>query len=323
MKYLEGIFSPELLQAAYEKACEVLEGHRIDIEEFKTSSAHTVEIEDALSTCDRLEEKWEEENTPEMKESKKWATVLEAMVVDLTTSGSWLGEDSIAMATTRPDDYFNGVDVIVESSLGEFFKAHLGLAIDATFANCFLEKLTKTRKEIDGESNENKPGEGQLATINYFKSEAMGIRGRKDDIPRVVVALEQSTIVQLAEIWLEEGRNDSTKESLDNHAIQLQIIEEFILQLACQKKRAEVKGQNKIAKKLNESLQKALCIYKERTKIVSHSEKETDSMFEVLLNSCQKIFLDDLGEQVDAASLFREAFASKEKKKGERKIIRC
>ncbi len=204
-----------LLDKALKKAEDILNQCRIDPVEFEglydpaLLNRHKEEVERAFA---RFEAQSQREGS---NEGKVVGTILEAILLDQGEMANWLGENAYTQKTADYDD-LNGTDMIVEYE-AEGTYAHLGLGVDVTSNTDLGTKFKRVQGDVDSHN---------LATIYYFKSDAMSIKGRKDFVPRVIIGVEAATVYELMELWL---RNDT--ESLVKHPIQATLLKEIELQL--------------------------------------------------------------------------------------------
>jgi len=105
----------------------------------------------------------------------------------------------------------------VETEVHESASSYLGLALDATLGGTD-EKFSRIKREVDT---------GKLGTVKYFRSKRGEFRGELSQIPRVVVAVDAKTVLELATLWLEKRHKE-----LNEHPFQHQMLEEILIQLA-------------------------------------------------------------------------------------------
>ncbi len=164
---------------------------------------------------------------------RKMAKVFEMIVYEQIELSNWLGESAMTQQASKYDDYRNGVDSIVELDVDEGV-THLALAIDVTSSHELQRKFDRIKDEID---------RGILTNVKYFVSEALGFKGEKRNIPRVVIGADRKTIIDLVEKWMEED-----KDALEMHVVQAIVVEEIIAQLEAFKQYAESIGRPDVAK---------------------------------------------------------------------------
>jgi hypothetical protein len=134
---------------------------------------------------------------------------------------------------SRYDDVVNGVDTIAEIEQ-ENSTSHLALAIDVTHGVMLQKKFDRIKREID---------EGTLTTIKYFENSDETFRGRLLKVPRVVLGVEKSAVVELAGLW-----NAGKNKELATHPVQVQLIEEITVQLQSCLEYAQKTGKGDIAR---------------------------------------------------------------------------
>lgn len=216
---------------AYEKAQNFLRRDRFESKQFeKFYEKEAIERDEKY--VEDMKVKFEKDMTPEKRYFLKLSTILEAIVDEHAELSEWLGSNVTTYKTSEYDDIRNGVDTIVEMENDDIPRSDFfGLVMDETFNQDIGRKLDRIRKEIE---------EGKLAEVKYFFSDSF--KGTLLNIPRVIVAVEQKTAKELAELWL---TND--KKALAEHPIQYQILEEILLQLETFKLYAEKGGMTKEA----------------------------------------------------------------------------
>lgn len=263
-----------LIDKAFAKAESLFEEDSIKIDDFADYGEENIK-RDKEYVEDR-KKKFAKELTPGKEYFKKLATVFEAIVHDQSEQGEWLGHNATTIKTTDYDDIANGVDSIVEFR-EEHSASHLAMAIDATFNQDTGKKFDRIKNEIK---------KGELATIKYFHSEHLGIKGRKSNIPRVVVGTDIKTIKELSELWLGKGKENIL--ALANHPIQLQILEEMLLQFETFKNYAQKVNQPEIAAIYEKTHKIVKEIYSEKKKAIKTTDLRHDDVFESI-----KIYLEN------------------------------
>ncbi|MCL5004425.1 MAG: hypothetical protein M1170_00560 [Patescibacteria group bacterium] len=267
-KMIEKIMADKM----YEKAHNVLMEDIICPEDF-IDLYGLKNVEEDIKYVKKMEDKFNQEESPEKKELRKIASVLEAVVYDQVETNDWLGADATSIKSSRYDDIKNGVDNIVEFYKEEdFSSSHMALAIDETFSSDINEKFERIKKEIK---------QGELAQIKYFVSDRLNIRGELSKIPRVVIGADAKTIKEVGELWLEKNNKDLAK-----HPVQFLIIEEMLLQLEAFKNYAQKVNQPDIAliyEKTQKILQK---IYDDKKDLKnSQNNFKNDGVYNAITNN--------------------------------------
>lgn len=263
------------------------------------------EIEEDETEIGRLEIIFKEKSAknPGWQEVEKRAELFEAMLGEGIELNDWFGEDAGTILPARYDDIKNGIDILVEFSIGGFVK-YLGLSIDVTTSpKSALEKIDKIRRDIQN---------GHLARLKYFASEATGDRGVKNDIPRVVIGADFKLVRELAGLWLnlsrlkEERRKLEDETGKDNpavihlrdrirklqqkmaeHRTQFQILEEVRLQLKYFIDLAQSQNQGLIVQKYGDALKTINSIIFEKKFELPEEEKrliDNDVVFQAIMN---------------------------------------
>lgn len=228
----------KFISRAYELARTKLEGDRINIQDFQGVYGRQ-KIEDDKGYVKEMEDRFTKlakEMPPYQLEAQKMGTILEAIIDDQIEMSDWLGPNVYTHPASRLDDIKHGVDTVLEIEREEG-AAFLALGIDVTHsAQSVPEKLKKIKREIEL---------GEMATIEYFESETQDIRGRMDNIPRVVVCADKETLLNLARSWMD----GTMKKEMGEHPVQLQIIDEIIMQLETYCAYASSLGKTKLVQK--------------------------------------------------------------------------
>lgn len=168
-------------------------------------------------------------NEPEaIRSAMKKGKILEAIIHEQGELAEWFGENATTIVPSRYDDVVNGVDNIVEFREERQTASYLALAIDVVAGTHVREKINRIKKEI---------GEGHLTEIKYFKSDLLHIKGKKTNVPRVVIGAEQKNVDELMRGWFL-----GNKQVLANHFIQIAILKEIRMQLVAFAKYAREKG---------------------------------------------------------------------------------
>lgn len=192
---------------------------------------------------------------------RKMAKVLEAIIFEQIEQSNWLGDTATTIQASRYDDIKHGVDTIVEFEEEDGRNAsHLALAIDVTTSNELRRKFDRILGEIKS---------GTLTEIKYFLSESMGIRGRKFNVPRVVIGADKKTLFDLMDKWLEKDNK-----ALAEHVIQAVIIEEILEQLKAFRIAAEHAKQDGV-----------IAVYDKTIKIVENIKDEKNLSEDILLQA--------------------------------------
>ena len=210
-----------LLEEMHTKAEAVILKNKINAEEFRDLYGDVVDKD--IAKAEKLKEKFGSGLDKNSRECKKYAEIMEAIFVDLVDKAEWMGKGTKAMNTADYDDFENGIDAIAEMTQEGGFKKHLGLAMDATFANNLNGKFNGIKGEIV---------RGEMAKVKYFKSG--NFKGQLSEVPHVIIGVSLGTIKELGEMWV---KGDT--EGLKNHPVQYQVLEEIIIQLETFEKYAE------------------------------------------------------------------------------------
>lgn len=208
-------------------------------------------------------EEYEKKFSPDA--AKKTSEVFEAIMLTGELH-NWFGGSAETIKTSRFDDIFNGTDMIIEFEEVSRRFSHLGVAVDVTFGTTSLEKkFSRIKNEID---------RGELAKIKYFYSQKEHFRGERSNIPRVVIGVEHTKVVELAALWLRKENK-----ILANHPVQHLILEEIALQLEILKNYCEKTGKTGLSPLYEKDLIIIQDILKEKGGIKLSEELNNDKVF--------------------------------------------
>jgi hypothetical protein len=272
----EGIKDP-IMDLAYERARKLMSSPDYAIQAPDFFDVYTEEkVRNDMLQVMRKRMRFGQNETPEMRETKKASDVFEALVMHQAELSDWLGSNVSVMKTSLYDDYFNGTDMIAEWREADRKSNILALAVDVTFGKSSVErKLRRLREDAEG---------GKLGTIKYFQSSDGKIRREKKDVPHVVIGVSKQTVEQLARLWL---RNDT--KALAAHPIQRALIEEMYLQLNMIQKHATARGQTRVAEAYQGSLAIVEKIREEKMH-VPLGELENDRVYNEIQDQCRAMF---------------------------------
>lgn len=264
----------------------------VDMEDFSGVYGKGVVAAD-LAEVNRLQKIFDTDQRkkgPEEVDNVKRGKILEALLAERIELDNWLGQEAETIVPSIFDDYKNGVDLLIEFQRDEGFK-HLALSIDATTSlKSASEKIEKIKSDIK---------HGHLVSIKYFYSEAAGIRGILERVPKVVVGTGIATIKELSSLWLgaqksrkeaavlEKELGPSTEEvkelkrkakellsKLASHRVQFLILEEIRVQLEYFVKLAKKLGKPNIEDRYQNALNTVWSILEEKNLEYAPSEED-------------------------------------------------
>ncbi len=160
-----------------------------NFEKFKNKIGHQLNLESAMNGNSEEKEKIKMEFL-RSQINKEWASILEVILYQHIELSDWLGEETKTYLTSSFDDFKNGVDFYVEF---EGLSKTIAFAVDVTFSSSFDKKIMRMKDEID---------KNQLAKIDYYLSESSGFMGRKNNIPRFIVAVDYEKMKELNFWWI-------------------------------------------------------------------------------------------------------------------------
>lgn len=236
-------------------------------------------IEQDLALVAEMKGRFEREDTPGGKETKKLSDIFELLLAELVELYDWLGDNVFIVNTSEYDDIVHGIDMVTEF-IRSGLSSYLGMAIDVTFSKDQLEK--KVRSVADDINH------GKLVTIKYFQSGNGDIVGSLNNIPRIIIGASRKAIDELIEARLTleslKQRKDhptpSDKEDLDNiikqirdvkksladNPLQFEILEQILIQLKGYADYAAKVDQPEISEKYTTVLEQIRYIYDAKVK---------------------------------------------------------
>lgn len=198
--------------------------------------------QDILKEIQRVEEyknRWDTENSDELKKQKRISDILEGVIVD-QFSGAWLSEKAEGHYTSDVDDVLRGVDVVAE--LKEDESSHyLGFAIDVTMAkdlSVLDQKLSKNWKDVET---------GKFQKVKYFE-DADGNKMSLEPI-KILIAVNPNFTRQLIRL---EYLNKKAK--LAEHVFKLHLLYQIKEQLEAYYLYAQKTNNENLLNKLYESI---------------------------------------------------------------------
>jgi len=182
--------------------------------------------------------------------NKGHADIIEALLFEHIEQSEWFGKDAHTLKTSNFDDIRNKTDLLVEFENGKEQLTYLGLAVDVTFGETALRhKLEEIKKDIQ---------ENRLSKIEYFESERSPFKGEYRNLPRVVIGMDRSHMVDLVRMWMQ----DEKKKEFVSHPIQMLILQEIIDELRSFIQYAKKQGKNEM-----------VTIYEKQLRIIEKIER--------------------------------------------------
>ncbi|MFP4539769.1 MAG: hypothetical protein ACLFNN_02415 [Candidatus Paceibacterota bacterium] len=169
---------------------------------------------------------------------------LEAALGTELVEFDWFGTDAVAVPTSDFDDYFRGVDLVYEFDQGEG-KKPTRLGIDVTTGKDGSSARVKRDK------NFKRIREGKLSSLKYFKSsfpEDQPYKGSLTMLPKVIVGTDHEGVKDLAKKIhgyiksQDKNEKQNSKNELEKHYIQIELLEEVCGQLELFIEEARVAG---------------------------------------------------------------------------------
>lgn len=224
---------------------------------------------------ERLERIYSSQETPESRNSKKIADVLEAIVLMQSEMNEWLGS-ATTLRTSKFDDYKNKVDMLAEWSHPEDGSRVLALAVDVTFGSEQVEKkMRDIRKEINS---------GSLGKVRYFRDSDNQFMGTRNNVPRTVIGVSQPMVEELARLWL---ANDNR--ALAKHSVQRQFLVQIVHQLTVMRDYAARIGKDEVVKAYNQALVIARPLLESKS-IIDKGDYSEDPVAKNIRESAREFF---------------------------------
>jgi hypothetical protein len=230
----------DFVEAAVKKADAIIERDSIKMADFTDMYGDRVQKDEEHLA--RVTAGMEQSKSPRGEEGYKFSRVLEALIHEAGGKFGWFGKGVSMIKTSRFDDVVCGIDEVVEFKSDQIpsVRSFLGLGIDVTYSQFIDKKLRRVKDEIES---------GNLATLRYFKDPKGDFRGELKTLPHVVLGVDGHTVKQLAQLWLESERMDSSRRDIERHEVQWQILEEIEDQCRAFGRFAEHKGKADIAQR--------------------------------------------------------------------------
>ncbi len=272
-------------------ALELLENRKravaIDMEDFVSVPGYGKER--VLRDQESARKKLEGLKTAGELNDRKFARLLEGLLIDQIELSNWFGESAYTIAPAEYDDLFHGVDLAVGIKDGGATK-HIAFGIDATSSAIDIsKKLRRAKRDIKN---------GRLTAMEYFHSDEYdpNFYGTMRNIPYVVIGVGGKTINELAELWMsayglarirsfetnasltEEARENlkrrarESRERLVGHRVQTLLLEEIQLQLETFKNFAAQEGQKQIAERLSATLDSVSLVLRAKPAVSAEDE---------------------------------------------------
>ncbi|MDD3284649.1 MAG: hypothetical protein PHZ07_03590 [Patescibacteria group bacterium] len=218
-----------------------------------------------------LEKEFKEKNDDTAIRNKKIATILEAFLYNQTEQNLIFGMDVHTIATSKYDDYQNGVDTVLEMDVEENDEyEHLAIAYDATLTS----DIDHLNRKINSIKRDIKLG--KMTTVKYFKSENSD-ETSLENIPKLIIGMDMHNLEYVAKLWKDTSNEvrGSNQKILD-HPFRFIVIDEILMQLEYFMNYANSVGQIEIA----EEFKKLLGFFQKIDKDLSPLRKKIMSDFE-------------------------------------------
>ncbi|MEK9174492.1 MAG: hypothetical protein AAB725_00790 [Patescibacteria group bacterium] len=175
-----------------------------------------------------------------IEQGKRRSDALEIIVGDQVELNDWFGPNAILARTTEYDDFFNGVDAVVEFSVDEEENPErIALGIDASMKADMATVERKVSRNIEKVVGGRPPAE-----VKYFESQAADFKGRLEAIVPVVIGMDGEDCDRLMGLYAQliklkrQERTETIKAltrekmlEMQNHPAQRVFLEEMCLQL--------------------------------------------------------------------------------------------
>ncbi len=265
-----------LLARAFQEIHTVLERDKVDPNDFRDIYDEDKITKD-LAYVEDKKRIFTENATPESKEAKKLASVFEGIFHIGAHEHGWLGEGTHIIKTSDFDDWYSGVDGVVEFRKPKEEAQHLAVGIDVTYSTMFEEKFQKIKNDIKN---------GELPTIQYFRSG--DIRDKLQKVPRVIVGAERSNLIRLCKDLFARPVDN---EKLAKHPFQILQLKQIRLQLDAFAKYARVLGKVDIAEVYERDAEIIRRILQKKSVIegLRMGEWENDRVFQAIKEELKKL----------------------------------
>lgn len=165
-----------------------------------------------------------DEDTAEINYSNQQAEALEVVLTEQSEMAEWFGSAVFAIRTTKYDDYFNGIDMVLEFDMGDSENIErIALAIDASNAKFDIvrKKMDKNIAKVTGKSD-------KAPEVKYFKSEINPeFKGSIKNVIPVVVGMQGKNVDSLLDSYTSKNSN----KEMERHPAQRIFLEEIRSQL--------------------------------------------------------------------------------------------
>ncbi|MCX7615813.1 MAG: hypothetical protein N2Z68_00145 [Patescibacteria group bacterium] len=274
-KMLDRIFLDQL----YREAKKWREGLSIKMEDF-IDLYGPERVREDLERVERRKKHFEQIDAGMPAEVLKLGIAFEGMIIErgVNKEDRLFGPNSLVKGTSLYDDFFGGVDAVVEFwEKKEDLYSHLGLAVDVTTGRELEGKLERVLEDVR---------KGNFARVKYFSSQRMNFRGELSRIPRVVIAADPATVKDFGQIWLSRS-NPIFQERVKSHFLNFQILREIILELEAWMDYARKNGRPEEEISLyRRALERAREVYRRRVSLfeekASQEIDQRDASFETL-----------------------------------------
>lgn len=267
------------------------EKHRSRIDDFRgVYDEGTIEADKNLIR--RYEKKFSDdvlllsdEDTAEINYSNERAEALEVILAEQSEMAEWFGSAVFAIRTTKYDDYFNGIDMVLEFDMGDSEKVErIALAIDASNAkfDVIRKKMDKNISKVTGKSD-------KAPEVKYFKSEIDSeFKGSIKNVIPVVVGMQGKNVDSLLDIYTSKNSN----KEMERHPAQRIFLEEIRSQLEMYIKITGDSPETELAIDISQ-VQSLLVIIK---KVIQEKEDANinvgylirDQVFQTIMNETQR-----------------------------------
>lgn len=182
---------------AYRKTRAVVDGKRIDMDEFDYSDVEA----DKIATRQRISGMNSLSKAEGEVESSVQAEILEAFLYTMINDCTWFGASSKAILPSLYDDIYSGCDLILSHTITHGI-AYSGVSIDVTIGEeAFTKKIEDVMRRLR---------RGELAKVKYFKDTDGDYKGELNNLPRFVVGVPREMLFRLTDAWI-NNKNDSLK----------------------------------------------------------------------------------------------------------------
>lgn len=207
----DGIFrneyEKEMMLRAYERAQRLLEKESIKPEEFEEmyDKELLAKCKNYVASCENAFEKNRESEGLDWMRAEIFGKTLEGILHHQINEGIF-GENIKGVSTTKYDDYYAGIDEVIEGRNLEGF-SYIGCSLDLTFGHP-EKKISSIIDNIKA---------GVLNEVLFYKSpfgDPSHLQGKLRGVPKVVIGMDAEHVTKLSEQWTNNDKEQLTQNQI-------------------------------------------------------------------------------------------------------------